>query len=126
MVAYNFQKQFVEPIRSGNKTHTIRRNGKRRHALVGEAVQLYTGMRTASCEKILAKDPTCISTSKVKIRVHVDSITAIHVGGVRVVDKEEFAIADGFASLDAMHEFWLKFHGVGMFEGTLIEWREAC
>lgn len=123
MVAYNFQKQFVEPIRSGKKTHTIRRNGKRRHARPGERLQLYTAMRTKACAKILDQDPECVHTCAVQIRVCRDAITSIKVGGFKIEDMEAFAIEDGFASLERMHAFWLDFHGLGLFEGTLIEWR---
>lgn len=123
MVAYNFQRQFVDPIRSGAKSHTIRRNGKRRHAIAGEPLQLYTGMRTRSCEKVLAADPVCVNTCKVQIRVCRDEITSIKLDGCKVEDMEAFAIADGFESLAAMHAFWLKLHGLGLFEGTLIEWK---
>lgn len=45
MVAYSFQKRFVEPIRSGRKRQTIRADRKR-HARPGEVLQLYSGMRT--------------------------------------------------------------------------------
>lgn len=123
MVAYNFQKQFVEPIRSGKKTHTIRRNGKRRHARPGERLQLYTAMRTKACAKILDKDPECIHACSVEIKVGRAIILSIKVGGFKVENLQAFAIDDGFESLAAMHAFWLKFHGVGLFEGTLIEWR---
>lgn len=53
MAAYNFQKRFATLIESGDKNHTIRRIGKRRHASPGEAIQLYTGMRTKFCRKLL-------------------------------------------------------------------------
>lgn len=42
MVAYSFQPRFAAPIEQGLKTHTLRAAGKRRHARVGEALQLYS------------------------------------------------------------------------------------
>jgi hypothetical protein len=57
MVAYSFQKRFADavlaglepgPWRPGMKRWTLRHD-RRRHARPGEAVQLYTGMRTRSC-----------------------------------------------------------------------------
>lgn len=53
MAAYNFKSQFVPKIESGEKTQTVRRIGKRVHAKPGQPVQLYTGMRTKKCRKII-------------------------------------------------------------------------
>ncbi|MCA9137263.1 MAG: ASCH domain-containing protein [Planctomycetales bacterium] len=125
MVAYNFQKQFAEPIRSGLKTHTIRRDGKRRHARPGEHLQLYTGMRTRSCEKIIP-DPICSAVHPIIILVGETSIHRITIernGSVHSLEKlGQFAIDDGFESLEAFHRFWKDFHGVGAFQGRLISW----
>jgi hypothetical protein len=46
MVAFNFQRQFVDAIRSGAKTQTIRRNAR---CETGDTLQLYTGQRTKNC-----------------------------------------------------------------------------
>jgi len=51
MVAYSFKAQFREPILAGTKRQTIRADRKR-HARLGEALQLYTGMRTRQCKLI--------------------------------------------------------------------------
>jgi hypothetical protein len=100
MVAYNFQKQFVEPIRSREKTHTIRKNSKRRHAVEGDAIQLYTGMRTKSCQKIIEPDPVCVGSLPVWFDIGKHGFRSIRVGGsVRIDDLNEFAISDGFANL---------------------------
>lgn len=52
MVAYNFKLQFAFAVVSGEKPQTIRALRKERasHAQPGEALQLYTGMRTATCK----------------------------------------------------------------------------
>jgi hypothetical protein len=122
MVAYNFQKQFVEPIRNREKTHTIRRWGKRSHARLNDPIQLYTGMRTKSCTKIVSEDPICLAVLSVRIDVKPDGIKSIRVGGIAVEDMEAFAREDGFDSLADMHAFWVKFNGIGLFRGALIEW----
>jgi hypothetical protein len=72
MVAYSFQKQFVPAIISGKKRQTIRAFGKRRHAYVGEPIQLYVGMRTKQCAKIIP-DQICNfrnRVSKTQEKVH--------------------------------------------------------
>ena len=125
MVAYNFQSRFADQIRSGKKTHTVRRNSKRRHARKGERLQLYTGMRTKACAKILDIDPVCIDALPIEIVIDADSkwITSITIGGVPVRSLNRFARADGFISLAEMSGFFLAMHGPGVFRGTLIEWR---
>jgi hypothetical protein len=123
MVAYSFKNQFVEPIVKGTKTQTVRGNGKRRHARVGESLQLYYAMRTKQCTKIVA-DPICTLVLPVAIDIEVDCQTLIEVNG-KHTDFEAFARNDGFASLAELTAFWLQTYGVGRFEGTLIGWEAA-
>lgn len=63
MVAYSFQKRFVDHITAGlepgpwcpgMKRHTLRqpRAGRSQHALPEQPVQLYTAMRTKHCRMI--------------------------------------------------------------------------
>lgn len=124
MAAYNFQKRFVPMITSGRKLQTIRREGKRIHARPGERVQLYTGMRTTSCRKIVEPDPVCLAVQDIAIAVGEHRIEFIHIDHVRVqdFDNHEFAVSDGFEDMDDFHAFWRDFHGVGFFEGLLIRW----
>ncbi len=127
MVAYNFQKRFAEPIKTGAKSHTIRKNGKRRHARPGESLQLYTGMRTSSCKKILEPDPVCVFCKSIRIDVGAAVINSIALDGfcIHSLELHAFAIADGFKSLADMHAFWIDFHGPGVFEGSMIGWEPS-
>lgn len=125
MVAYNFQARFADPIKRGEKSHTIRKNGKRRHAKPGESLQLYTGMRTRSCSKIVKHDPVCVFCKTIHIHVGESTIHGVFIEGQPVIDPEAFAIADGFKSLADMHAFWLDFHGVGIFQGSMIGWEHT-
>lgn len=59
MVAYSFQAMFCPPIVDRIKRQTIRALGARRHAREGEDVQLYRGMRTKHCAKIIP-DVRCL------------------------------------------------------------------
>ena len=52
MVAYSLKPRFIPPILSGAKRQTIRAISRRRHAIPGETLQLYTGMRTKQCRLI--------------------------------------------------------------------------
>lgn len=81
MVAYSFHADFIGPILSGRKTSTIRPDGKRRHARAGELLQLYVGMRTPDCVRLL--QAPC--TRAVPIEIHGTHVVA---GGVRKVNPE--------------------------------------
>jgi len=118
MVAYSFQGQFVEAIEAGTKRQTIRaRRKKSRHAEAGERIQVYTGMRTKACRKII-DDPLVIVSEPVQINAR-----GIKQSGKPVVDVEAFARADGFADFAAMRAFFVKAHGPLPFKGVLIRWK---
>ena len=122
MVAYSFQKRFASRIEDGSKRHTIRAD-RRRHARPGEALQLFVGMRTTSCRKIIA-DPLCTSVEQIRISFADDGrISEALIDGQPVSDLDEFAIADGFESLSDMEGFWIMHHGLlREFRGVVIAW----
>lgn len=151
MVAYSFQKQFVPAIRSGQKRQTIRADRKR-HARPGEALQLYAGMRTKGCFKII-DDPVCERVDDIRIDLRsLDSVTpaaetneaimallrdvSVEVNGAPVLgdDLDILARADGFGTWSfirskepmlpfvAMMSFWMFEHGAIDFRGALIRW----
>lgn len=127
MVAYSFQKRFVGAIRSGAKRQTIRAP-RAHHARPGKWLQLFTGMRTKHCVKIIP-DPLCVRLSAVRL-VIADGCLADLVAGGRCLRPEEFddfARRDGFADAADMAGFWVTQHcppgqrGL-IFNGWLIEW----
>lgn len=124
MTAYNFKRQFVGPIRAGTKIGTIRAHRKR-HARVGEAMQLYCGMRTKGCFKII-DDVTCRRVNKIEIIVSTDpALSDIISNGVQLLklaDRNAFAIEDGFASFEDMIKFWNDMHGPFHFRGVHLIW----
>ncbi len=124
MVAYSFKERFAEDIIALRKRQTIRANRKR-HARPGERLQLFTGMRTAKCRKLLKDDPVCIDVVPIVIEVKDEGISGLRIDGwdYTYVESERFARADGFESLADMHSFWKAEHGIGRFEGVLISWR---
>lgn len=122
MVAYSFQRQFEAPMIARTKIQTLR-NDRKRHARVGETLQLYTGMRTRACRLIgLA---TC---------ERVDAITIdfrsprIEIGEARRIYTpagfNAFATADGFPSWDLLETFWRKHHPAitDSWTGVRIQW----
>lgn len=139
MVAYSFRPQFAEAISALRKRQTVR-GDRVRHARPGERVQLYTGMRTRRCRKLVEPDPICIGIDLIEIEVDPGApelIARIAIEGRRLTDDqvEEFSRADGFtadllgrsARLD-MGRFWLERHrpyerpAPFRFLGFLIRW----
>ena len=120
MPAYSFQAQFAPLVESGEKRQTIRAIGKRRHAHPGERLQLYTGMRTKACRKLVTPDPVCTFAGSVYI-CHGIGSPAVTVEDKGEVSPDAFARADGFADFDAMLEWFEKTHGLP-FVGVLIRW----
>ena len=121
MVAYSFNKRFVPAIQAGKKRHTVRKPRKR-HALPGEYIQLYTGQRTQHCRKILSPDPLCIAVQSIGIGFSDTGIEKIVINQTEV-DPEEFAREDGFLSAIDMAKFWRKAHGpLTRWGGYIIRW----
>lgn len=117
MVAYNFKPQFAGAVESGEKTQTIRRNGKRRHAKPGDTLQLYSGMRTKSCR--LLKTAKCLNTWAIEIRpdgrVYLDGDLLNDIDQV-----QQLAQDDGFG--DVPEFLWFFCPGDDPFKGVLIKW----
>ncbi|WP_461209956.1 ASCH domain-containing protein [Desulfocurvus sp. DL9XJH121] len=125
MSAYNFQKQFAGKVESGDKRQTIRADGKRRHARPGERVQLYTGMMTKACRKLVNPDPICTSVEPVRIAYSGPTGQPhVTVSGHPLTRPEIRALArdDGFENVTSMYAWLEKTHGLP-FRGVLIKWR---
>lgn len=132
MVAYSFNRRFHDAVSSGQKTQTVRAFRKR-HARVGEPVQLYAGMRTKHCRKLVEPDPVCTAVKSVEITIVPnlrERLAAMTIDGRALTDAEieNFALADGFRTTllttarQQMGRFWSISHGEGVFEGVLIQW----
>jgi hypothetical protein len=127
MVAYNFIKEFADDVESGKKLCTIRKVGKRRHARVGEQIQLYTGMQTNACRLLglgLCDNVTPIHILPSWGEIHLQAPTKIHW---LVFDSDEslnkLAQRDGFPSLKEFFDYFEpQVDDKGVFEGLLIGW----
>lgn len=118
MVAFNFEKQFVPKILAGQKFATIRQNAK---CKPGDIMQLYTGMRTKSCELLAEK--MCVDV--LPIQVFEGGV------GIPVDTKDTLKYAYyighcpkmlGFDSIDELLGFYKK-HYTLPFESYLHVWR---
>ena len=123
MVAYSFEERFIQPIKDGLKTQTIR--GRRRgrgHARPGELLQLYHGQRGPECFKII-EDPVCTEVLPLQMSWKGKSIDTIRVGQIPLLDLNAFACADGFNDLDDMNRFFEdRSDEDDPFEGAVIGW----
>ncbi len=122
MVAYNFKPQFAPLVEAGLKLQTIRAERRTRHSRPGEAMQLYTGMRTKTCRKLLTPDPICQSIEPILIHYEL---------GIKMDDRwlkreecTQIAIADGFSDWGECFRFFRDTHGLP-FKGRLIKWSSA-
>lgn len=129
MVAYSFQRQFIDHILSTRKTQTIRAKRKRGHATPGDKLQLYYAMRTKHC--LLIGTALCCGVSTVTLDFENEVVTDCHLYGEHALTEryesrnrlDEFAAMDGFENWTAMREFWIEQHdNPRMFVGVLIEW----
>ncbi|WP_199720781.1 hypothetical protein [Azospirillum cavernae] len=135
MVAYSFKKRFAPPILlglkpgpllPGAKRQTIRANRKR-HARPTEELQLYTGMRTSSCQ-LLGK-PTCTAVRPVRLMLGQAELVEIK-GEPNITDAKGldlFARFDGFQDWADLRDFWAETHEAVLdFSGVLIRWEPKC
>lgn len=148
MVAYSFKKRFVPNIleglkpRPGGAVHpkrqTIRAGAVgpdgiaysvkgRRHARLGDVVQLYTAMRTKQCRKL--GEAICVGVRPVTLRLSVGGPrVSVRLGGVAMTREavERFTRDDGFDGPSDMVEFWQKENGAdpggAEWHGVLIAW----
>lgn len=126
MVAYSFQSRFQAPIVTRRKTGTIRNVGHRRHAQPGDALQLYTGMRTRSCR--LVARAVCAVVEPIRLCFGAPGVIvgAGRIEECRVIDDlDAFAQGDGFADWAEMADFWAAAHPLkrlGPWVGLWVRW----
>lgn len=136
MPAYNFQRQFVPLILSGEKPHTIRR--KRKRATVeGDQLSLYTGMRTKSCVLIasvpctkiepirfyLDRSEMCIWSPEQPGDLYYSEVEEI--GSFRLMTADEvnaLAHADGFEDVYDFFDFFKRYKSDYLDDFEIIHW----
>jgi hypothetical protein len=120
MTALGFKAQFAGPVERREKCQSIRAKGDR--FKVGGAIQLYTGMRTKACRKLVSPDPVCILSNYIVLRPN-----GITFGTVaeQFPDVDEFARLDGFKDYADMHRWFTERYDDAYFVGRLIRWGAA-
>lgn len=121
MPLLNFKPQFVEPIRSGRKHHTIRATRKQ-PVKKGDSLYLYSGLRHKGAFRIQPEGVVCTRVESIEILPFVGDWPAVIVDGTTLSrdEKEQLAQADGFANFPEMMIFW---EGRLPFTGQIIHWR---
>lgn len=119
----NFQRVFARSVWEGKKRQTIRAAGQRQHVpAVGDTAHCYTGLRTRRTLKlgswpiarvdVLRMDVTPVGLRNVVLGAEV----------LRAADLDALAVADGFASSQAMGRWFAANHPGGEFYGWVIGW----
>ena len=119
MVALNFSAEFAEAVRSGRKRQTVRLE-RTRPIIVGNGLQLYTGLRTKGARKL--GDAVCTETFRFSIDQCLDFFA-----DNRLLHRKEanlFAYSDGFDDQGAMLDWFMARYPLP-FRGVCIRWRLA-
>lgn len=116
MVAFNFKAQFAPLVASWAKKQTVR---AKRRAKKGDRLQLFTGLRTSDCRKLIEPDPVCTLVDYVSIRPEYLTLgdTSLHEG-----DADHFARRDGFANYAEMVAWFEQTYGSPYFVGYVHVW----
>jgi transcription elongation factor len=119
----NFKKQFAPAVEDGSKRQTIRqhrKDGKR--VQPGDTLKLYTGLRTRGARLLRASQAEHVCS----VRLEVGSRLLVIDGRLLdVMEKANFARADGFPSFAAMVDFFRDQYAVETFEGYCVRWSAA-
>jgi hypothetical protein len=115
-----FEKRFWEPIFSGEKVHSIRRERKRR-IVPGNGLSLrgWEGVAYRSKQLMLC-DEICVDVRP----IWIDSVGIYIDGYGRFSEPEEldrFAVSDGFDNWSAMRTYRDFFYRLP-FSGDFIQW----
>lgn len=114
---YGFDALHADSVAEGTKRQTVRPARKSGHAVPGDTLRLWTGLRTKSARFL--REAVCASADPVTICT--GEPIEVFVGGRRV-DVVSFAKDSGFDSPEDMASFYRAKHGEDVFSGMLIRW----
>ena len=125
---FNFRKQFTGAVEGGAKLQTIRQNRKDgRVPKPGDALYLWTGLRTASARKLGERKcvecfPVYFDLDDIGSCIVVSNGIRLHVG-----EANSFAKLDGFDSATQMLEwFRATYAPASSFAGFCVRWRSVA
>lgn len=116
MPAINFLARYADAVAGGAKRQTVRRQRKRPIA-PGDALYLYTGMRTKACRRLLVTQ--CRMTRELRVTengtLKLDG-QALYAGAI-----DQFARNDGLRDWNELRAFIERRYGLP-FDGVVIYW----
>lgn len=121
MAAYNFQQQFVQLIKSGQKCSTIRQRRKNGYLpRPGDVLRLYQGMRTKACALIC--EVVVVEVLPIVISARLGCADVI-LNGRRMRNMEVDALtkSDGFKGVKEFSAFFEHAYGPEL-QAYLIKW----
>lgn len=127
----SFKKQFIEPILSGSKIHTIRED-KNNRWISGRSIQFADGVRTKLYNEF--KTGTCFRTQEIEFKwtKHNAGLVSeswgvrVFIDGINVINSDntidQLAWNDGFKNRKEFFEWeaWNKKN----FKGKIIHWTD--
>lgn len=122
-----FKKQFVEPILTGRKVHTIREDKKDRWR-EGMTMHMYTGGRfSKEYHEFYKKE--CICVQPVIMTYYVGRLE-VSIGDTYLFEwpeRNEMAISDGFENWEEFEKWWIPIVDASpkkVFQGKVIHWTD--
>ena len=129
MVAYNYQREFVEDLLAGRKTSTLRMRGKKRHARPGEMVDHWHGLRTKQACKL--GTAMCETAEPCTLAVYGASFFQLtyieRIDDGRSPDRRypampAIALMEAFPNVYQMREWFLLRYGEGEHAMIQVTW----
>jgi hypothetical protein len=120
MALINFSREdFIDAVANGSKHFTIRQLRKK-PIKKGEALQLYTGLRTKYARKL--RDAVCKNTWAIKIENKKNEFLFwLNDKQLRLRQLKDISDKIGFDSVDQWIEYFKEKYKFP-FKGQLIEW----
>ncbi len=122
----NFLPRFADAVQMGKKRQTIRKRGKQAPPTVGDALMLFTGLRTSSSRRLRAATATSVESITITCSTRQVFIARPSNGqlayfALAAEEIEQLAREDGFYNADEFFRFFHDVHDGGLC-GYLLKW----
>jgi hypothetical protein len=122
VVVYGFKSEFAPLVASGQKVHTIRDLRKDdRHAKPGSKLQLYSGLRTKNCLKLVDPDPICWQVFDIET-FSGPRIVSINKSFLAPHELHWLITGDGFKSATDFWEFFSEDRARKLICWAEVQW----
>jgi hypothetical protein len=118
-----FQERFANSVLLETKLQTIRRRACCKPGDV-LSLRMWTGLPYRSKQWEIHRR-LCRAVKPIRMYFERDGKFIIEISGRRVSNRDEFAKADGFTSLEDMAQWFVRTHGAEDIQGELIVWHKG-